>query len=169
MKAQTWFETDLGYAATKEKLLKSKDFIGDQSGDNRGRLTFHFKGLKDFTVQITTNGKIGITYPETANYNVAMERLKPYLVRADKTPVKTITLKYKAQNVSRNFKMSAGFFERWRLAGIERERLRYEQTERNILRLEREDAALTEIMMLNESDPNFLKKEIAIKRKYRLL
>ena len=83
MKAQVWFETNLGYAATKDRLLDSRDFIGDSSGDYCGRLTFRFKSLKDFTLQITTKSKIGITYPENSDYRIVLERLKPFLVKPD--------------------------------------------------------------------------------------
>jgi hypothetical protein len=92
MKRQVWFETDLGYAATKDKLFESKIILADPEADYSGRLTFHLKNLKDFTVQITTKGKLGITYPETSNYDVVLEQLKPYLVKADNTPAKIISI-----------------------------------------------------------------------------
>jgi len=56
--------------------------IGDKS-DSFGRLSFVVKGLKDYTVQVTTKGKLGIWYPEGEDFNVVLERLNPYLVRAD--------------------------------------------------------------------------------------
>lgn len=93
MKFQVWFETDLGYAATKYKLLKSSEFIGDPSGDNCGRLTFHLKGLKDFTLQITTKGKVCISYPENSDYTIIIERLKPFLVKPDGSPIKSLKIK----------------------------------------------------------------------------
>jgi len=82
MKRKIWFQTDLGYEATRQKLAQQKTVIGDMQG-YKGILTFYFKDMKDFTVQITTQGKLGIFYPETADYNIILERLKPYLVKAD--------------------------------------------------------------------------------------
>lgn len=90
MKRKIWFQTDLGFYATKEKLLKSRDALSGDFQDNKGRLTLHFKGLKDFTIQITTQGKLGIFYPETADYNLILERLKPYLVKADGSQAKIL-------------------------------------------------------------------------------
>jgi hypothetical protein len=98
MKKQTWFETDLGYAATKDMLLKSKDFIGDPEGDYQGRFTFHLRRHKDFTVQITTQGKLGITYPEKSSYDIILEQLKPCLVKADNTPAKIIKQSYTSED-----------------------------------------------------------------------
>jgi len=99
MKRQIWFQTDLGYEATKAKLFRLRDALGDFQ-DNRGRLS---KGMKDFTVQITTQGKLGIFYPETAGYNVILERLKPYLVKADGSPaqiIERIEISEKTQKLS---------------------------------------------------------------------
>jgi hypothetical protein len=92
MKWQVWFETDLGYAATKDRLLDSRAIIGDPSGDYCGRLTFRFKGLKDFTLQITTKSKIGITYPENSDYKIVLERLKPLLVKPDGSPAEILRI-----------------------------------------------------------------------------
>jgi hypothetical protein len=85
-KRKLWIQTDLGYAATKDKLLYDRRFLGDSSSDYEGKLSFSFKDLKDITFQITTRGKIGIFYPEGVNPQVALERLKPYLVKADGSP-----------------------------------------------------------------------------------
>ena len=89
MKKQIWFQTDLGYEATRQKLVQQKTVIGDMQ-PSKGRLTFYFKDMKDFTVQITTQGKLGIFYPETADYNIILERLKPYLVKADGSQAKIL-------------------------------------------------------------------------------
>ncbi|MEM2999180.1 MAG: hypothetical protein QXD19_00210 [Candidatus Bathyarchaeia archaeon] len=89
MKLKKWFETDLGYEATKEKLLKSRNIIGDGQ-DFCGRLSFKFVDLKDYTIQITTKGKLGIFYPEISNPDIALEKLKPYMVTAEGLPAKII-------------------------------------------------------------------------------
>jgi hypothetical protein len=91
MKRQIWFQTDLGFETTKEKLIRHKGVIGDME-DCRGRLTFYLKELKDYTFQITTKGKLGISYPETANYQIGFEKVKPFLVRADGTPVQKLSV-----------------------------------------------------------------------------
>jgi hypothetical protein len=88
MKLKKWFETDLGFEATKNELRKSK--IAADLQDWQGRLTFHFIDLKDYTIQITTKGKLGIYYLETSNPDVALEKFKPYMVTAEGTPAKII-------------------------------------------------------------------------------
>jgi len=90
MKLQTWIQTDLGYTITKEKLILSKLDISTDGQDYGGRFTFHLKKMKDFTFQITTNGKVGITYPKGSNYDVGLEQLKPFLVKAEGTPATII-------------------------------------------------------------------------------
>ena len=89
MKKQIWFQTDLGYEATRQKLVQQKTVIGDMQ-PSKGRLTFYFKDMKDFTVQITTQGKLGIFYPETSDYNMVLEKLQPYLVKADGSQAKIL-------------------------------------------------------------------------------
>ena len=46
--------------------------------------------MKDFTVQITTQGKLGIFYPETADYNIVLEKVMPFLVKADGSQAKIL-------------------------------------------------------------------------------
>ena len=91
MKKKIWFQTDLGYEATREKLKQQKDIIADWQ-DYKGILTLYLKGMKDFSIQITTKGKLGIFYPETANYKVVLEKLKPFLIRADGSQAKIISV-----------------------------------------------------------------------------
>jgi len=85
-KRKLWIQTDLAYAATKEKVLRDRHFIGDEGSDFEGKFSFTFRDLKDVTYQITTRGKVGIFYPENFDYKIALERLKPYLVRVDGSP-----------------------------------------------------------------------------------
>jgi|GEM_PF-5912060 hypothetical protein len=89
MKRVVWFETDLGFEATRQQLLKQRDIIGDME-TYKGMLTFYVKDLKDYTVQITTKGKLGISYPESANYQIVLEKLKPLLVRADGSSIRKL-------------------------------------------------------------------------------
>jgi hypothetical protein len=90
MKRVVWFETDLGFEATRQQLSKQRgDIIGDME-PYKGILTFYVKELKDYTVQITTNGKLGISYPESANYQIVLEKLKPLLVKADGSPIRKL-------------------------------------------------------------------------------
>jgi hypothetical protein len=91
-KKQAWLETDLGYYKTKKALLKSGKITGD-SQDCCGRLTFHLKDFKDFTVQVTTKGKVNITFPETSDYTAILNRLKPYLLNAEGKQAKLISTK----------------------------------------------------------------------------
>lgn len=81
-RSSIWFQTNLGFEATRQKLTQRKDVIGDMQG-YKGILTFYFKGMKDFTIQITTKGKLGIFYPEGSDYNVILEKVSPFLVKAD--------------------------------------------------------------------------------------
>ena len=89
MKRVVWFETDLGFEATRQQLRKQRDIIGDME-TYKGILTFYVKDLKDYTVQITTKGKLGISYPESANYQIVLEKLKPLLVRPDGSPIRKL-------------------------------------------------------------------------------
>jgi len=93
-----WFQTDLGYEATRERLRQFKDLIiGDMEGW-KGITTFYFKNMKDFCAQITTNGKLGIFYPESVGYRVFLERLKPYLFRPDGTQATEFTVIYNTES-----------------------------------------------------------------------
>ncbi len=91
MKRQVWFRTDLGYHATKNRLLQHfrSSIVGDMR-DNRGRLTFQLKDFKDVTIQVTNRGKLGITYPEQMNYQLLLPQLKNLLVRPDGTQAEII-------------------------------------------------------------------------------
>jgi hypothetical protein len=90
MKRVVWFETDLGFEATRQQLLKQRDIIIGDMETYKGILTFYVKDLKDYTVQITTKGKLGISYPESANYQTVLEKLKPLLVKADGSPIRKL-------------------------------------------------------------------------------
>ena len=92
MKKQVWFQTNLGFYATSNKLRGSGIAAGDWQ-DYKGRLTFHVKDLKDFTIQITTHSKLGITYPESTGYRMILERLYPFLVKADGTQAHILQVK----------------------------------------------------------------------------
>ena len=81
-----WIQTDLAYATAKEKILKDRHLLIGDANDFEGKFSFTFKDLKDVTFQITTRGKVGIFYPEGFNPKIALERLKPYLVKADGSP-----------------------------------------------------------------------------------
>jgi hypothetical protein len=85
LKKQIWFQTNLGFEATKEKLRQSQLTVGDMEG-YLGRLSFHFKDIKDVTFQITTQAKLSITYPKETDFKTFQKRLEPFLVKADGTP-----------------------------------------------------------------------------------
>lgn len=89
LKRQIWFKTDLGYHATKEAILKSGIITGDGQ-DWKGILTFQLRKFKDVTIQTTTKGKLGITYPRDMDYNIILEKLRPLLVKADHTQAEII-------------------------------------------------------------------------------
>ena len=78
----------------------------------------------------------------------------------------------KDKKTSRNVKTGLGFFD-WLEQRAERKHqereLELSRSEKRISRLEREDAAETEIMMLLENDPEFVKKRNEIYKKYGLL
>lgn len=84
-KNEVWFQTDLGFEETKDRLFNSKLIIGDGEG-SKGRLTFHIKDFKDYTVQITKGGKVGIYYPDGCDYEILLEKLSPFLVTPEGNP-----------------------------------------------------------------------------------
>lgn len=95
---QFWCEMDLGFFATREKLLRSERLIGDMQS-YRGILTFSFKNLKDVTIQITTRGKVSLTAPKGMDlFKVFLEELKPYLVKPDGSPARIIRIIKKPQS-----------------------------------------------------------------------
>jgi len=83
---QKWFQTDLGYRATIEKLRK----LQVAGYHYKGRYTFWLEGLKDVTFQITTKGKLSVTYPENMDYRFILEKVKPHLVKADGSSAKIL-------------------------------------------------------------------------------
>jgi len=107
LKNSTWFQTDLGYAATKEKLLQSRqNVLFDPEADYQGRLHFHLKNFKDVTFQITTNSKLGIYYPKETTYEPFLEQLKPYLLRPDNTSAKKFKIIEQSKLTKENQKPS---------------------------------------------------------------
>lgn len=101
MKNQIWFQTDLGYEATKERFQQSRSIVGDMQA-YRGRLTFYLKVFKDATFQITTKGKLGIWYPDEVGYEGFLEQLKPLLVKADGNPSEKFIVIRKPSKSRRN-------------------------------------------------------------------
>jgi DNA gyrase/topoisomerase IV subunit B len=91
LKKQVWFQTNLGFEATKGKLRQSRQIVGDMQ-DSRGRLSFHIKDIKDVTFQITTQAKLSITYPKETDFKTFQKRLEPFLVKADGTPAEVIRI-----------------------------------------------------------------------------
>lgn len=59
--------------------------------NNLGRLTFLFGNFRDVKFQVTTKGKLGIYYPQEITIEKCLERVKPYLVKADGSPAKVIS------------------------------------------------------------------------------
>lgn len=91
MKKEThWFITDLGYDATKDKLLKYRHLFSGDCQDSRGRLSFRFKDLKDVTFQVTTNRKLGVFSPKGLDLELALKKILPYLVKPDGSQAKII-------------------------------------------------------------------------------
>jgi hypothetical protein len=90
MKKQVWFKTNLDYDATHRKLRESREVTGVDEW--KGRLTFYFKDFLRVPVQITTHGKLGITYPEDKAYEKILERVKLsfVLVKDDGTPAEIL-------------------------------------------------------------------------------
>lgn len=84
-KNEVWLQTDLGFEETKDRLFKAKLLTGDGEG-SKGRLTFHIVGFKDYTVQITKGGKVGIYYPNGCDYETILEKLRPLLVTPNGAP-----------------------------------------------------------------------------------
>ena len=97
-KRPLWLETDLSYAATKDKLIREKQILGDAQ-DFEGKFTFSLKDLKDVKFQITTRGKVGVFYPENLDPKIALEKLKPYLIKADGSPASIKHAKFPRKNL----------------------------------------------------------------------
>jgi len=88
LKDRVWFQTNLGFIKTKTQfIVKYRDSISGDMQDYRGRLHFRLKGFPDITYQITTKGKLGIFYPDGVSYEDSLEKVKPFLVKADGTPL----------------------------------------------------------------------------------
>ncbi|MCD6240985.1 hypothetical protein J7K27_05655 [Candidatus Bathyarchaeota archaeon] len=100
-KRPLWLETDLSYSATKDKLIRERHIIGDAQ-DFEGKFTFSFKDLKDVKFQITTHGKVGVFYPKNLDPKIALEKLKPYLIKADGSPASILSVKFPPQKTSRH-------------------------------------------------------------------
>ncbi|MBS7621268.1 hypothetical protein KEJ32_04060 [Candidatus Bathyarchaeota archaeon] len=77
-KNQIWFETNLGYEETKDRLFKSGLVVGDDQ--DFGRFSFKLKNFKDYSVQITRGGKLGTYYPVGCSYEPVLESLRSFLV-----------------------------------------------------------------------------------------
>lgn len=91
--------------------------------------------MKDFTIQITTKGKVGITYPEKSNYNVVLEQLKPYLVKAESTSAKIVSRKEISKpkkKISTERPSKMGFWE------YQLEKRKYEDEKKNKQKVELE-------------------------------
>jgi hypothetical protein len=153
MKEKIWFQTDLGYEATKEKLKQQKDIIADWQ-DYKGILTLYLKGMKDFSIQITTKGKLGIFYPETANYEVVLEKLKPFLIRADGSQAKIISVIDETTPNSKSI-TEKGKFGFWEWLKWKKERDRLEEA-----RMFEEDALPMLEHLAQDYGLNFLKPYI---------
>jgi hypothetical protein len=88
MKKQVWFKTNLDYDAMHRKLRESREVTGVDEW--KGRLTFYFKDFPRSPVQITTHGKLSITYPEDKGYEKILEQVKSLLVKQDGTPAEIL-------------------------------------------------------------------------------
>jgi len=125
MKHPVWFQTDLGYEATIEKLRKSNQVASGY--DSKGRFTFQLKGLKDITFQITKNGKLGIFLSEGINEAFALDKVRPYLVKPNGSEAKIIKKIFdskdrKSEDLRNISKSRFGFFD-WLRYRSEKKRL----------------------------------------------
>lgn len=92
-KISTWYQTDLDFNATKNRLLSAtykSRIIGD-SRHYRGRLHFSLKDYKSITFQVTTKGKLGIYHPKEITIQKCLKLVKPILVRVDHSTVEVFT------------------------------------------------------------------------------
>ena len=141
-KDQVWFKTDLEYLRTREKLRKSERIFGDFRA-SKGRLTFYFIEFKDYSFQITTKGKVSITYPDTVDYKEAWGELQPFLVKADGSPVaileitENIQKKLKKLEAEKPSKLNLLAYLKWKKIYED------DQLKKIIRRLEAEDAIET--------------------------
>lgn len=76
-KNQIWFETNLGYEETKDRLFKSGLVVGDDQ--DFGRFSFKLKNFKDYSVQITRGGKLGIYYQSVVVMNLSLSHCAHFL------------------------------------------------------------------------------------------
>jgi len=112
MKNQIWFKTTLGFEATRERLRQARTVIGDMQA-YEGRLTFILREFKDVTFQITTHSKLSITYPEETNYQVFLEHIRPFLVKADGSPAEIVDEKKTLQKKKKSKEKKFWLFEWW--------------------------------------------------------
>lgn len=92
---QFWFQTDLGFEATVFQLKESRKFAGYSSEKASWFYTFCFKESKDVKYQITTKGKLSISFPLELGVEKRKEflnRVKPFIIKADGTPAQKFEL-----------------------------------------------------------------------------
>ena len=96
LKKQVWYQTDLDYHATLERLQNSKKFTGLDELKTRGRPPFWLKEEDNkkkedrVTFQITTSGKLGVYYPEETDISDLLKKVIPFLIKTDSTEVSDI-------------------------------------------------------------------------------
>jgi len=84
-KNEVWFQTNLDFEETRDRLLPNSELIKGDMQDTKGRLTFRIMGFDGYTFQVTKGGKLGIYYPDGCSYEKALEKLKPFLVTSEGT------------------------------------------------------------------------------------
>ena len=91
MKKQVWYKTNLGYLTTRRNIMKSKMFENCLS--NKGRFSFNLKDYRDVTFQITSQKhKLCISYPEEIDYKIFFEKVLPFLLKADGSPIDKVEI-----------------------------------------------------------------------------
>ena len=126
MEEPKWFQTDLAYEATWNKLYHARQAVSGLQ-ESKGRLTFHLKEYPDSNIQITSHGKLGI-YPKGVDYKTILNKVLPFLVKADGSQAKIlyeIPIHKEKRKPSR--KPTSGLFE-WLKYKSEKKRLENSRT-----------------------------------------
>ena len=85
---QKWFQTDLAYEATWNKIYHARQAISGFH-EYKGRLTFQLKEYPDSNIQVTSRGKLGI-FPKGVDYKTILDKVLPFLVKADGSQAKIL-------------------------------------------------------------------------------
>ncbi|MCD6242062.1 hypothetical protein J7K27_11260 [Candidatus Bathyarchaeota archaeon] len=101
MKESIWFQTNLGFETTWNNLrrLHHQGKVVIIDGPWKGRVTFYLRDFKDYIVQITTKGKLGIYYPQDWGVSEVIDiLLKNCLLTPEGKPAEILSVLYSTED-----------------------------------------------------------------------